>query len=75
MIAKKTSKNQITLPKRIVELFPECDYFAVSAEDGRIVLRPVDEDALGKVQRKLEELGIRESDVDEAIGWARERAR
>ena len=75
MIAKKTSKNQITLPKRIVELFPECDYFAVSAEDGRIVLRPVDEDALGKVQRKLEELGIRESDVDEAIEWARERAR
>ena len=75
MIAKKTSKNQITLPKRIVELFPECDYFAVSAEEGRIVLRPVDEDALGKVQRKLEELGIRESDVDEAIEWARERAR
>ncbi len=75
MIAKKTSKNQITLPKRIVELFPECDYFAVSAEDGRIVLRPVDEDALGKVQRKLEELGIRERDVDEAIEWARERAR
>ncbi len=75
MIAKKTSKNQITLPKRIVELFPKCDYFAVSAEDGRIVLRPVDEDALGKVQRKLEELGIRESDVDEAIEWARERAR
>lgn len=75
MIAKKTSKNQITLPKRIVELFPECDYFAVSAEHGRIVLRPVDEDALGKVQRKLEELGIRESDVDEAIEWARERAR
>lgn len=75
MIAKKTSKNQITLPKKIVELFPECDYFAVSAEDGRIVLRPVDEDALGKVQRKLEELGIRESDVDEAIEWARERAR
>ncbi len=75
MIAKKTSKNQITLPKKIVELFPECDYFAVSAEEGRIVLRPVDEDALGKVQRKLEELGIRESDVDKAIEWARERAR
>ena len=75
MIAKKTSKNQITLPKRIVDLFPECDYFTVSAEDGRIVLRPVDENALEKVQRKLEELGIRETDVDGAIKWARERAR
>jgi hypothetical protein len=74
MIAKKTAKNQITLPKKIVELFPECDYFAVSAEDGRIVLRPVDADALGKVQKKLKELGIRDSDVDAAIEWARERA-
>jgi hypothetical protein len=55
-------------------LFPECDYFAVSAEDGRIVLRPVDADALGKVQKKLKELGIRDSDVDAAIEWARERA-
>ena len=73
MIAKKTSKNQITLPKRIVDLFPECDYFAISAEDGQIVLRPVDENALAKVQRKLEERGIRESDVDGAIECDRSR--
>ena len=75
MISKKTSKNQITLPKRIVSQFPECDYFDVTAEEGRIVLRPVDPDALGKVQRKLEELGIREHDVEDAVAWARERAR
>ncbi len=72
MIAKMTSKNQITLPKRIVEQFPECSYFEVSAEAGRIVLKPVDLDALGKVHRKLEELGITESDVREAVEWARE---
>ena len=71
LIAKKSSKNQITLPKRIVDLFPKCDYFFISAEDGQIVLRPVDENALAKVRRKLEELGIRESDVDGAIKWAR----
>jgi hypothetical protein len=75
MISKKTSKNQITLPKKIVSQFPECDYFDVTAEEGRIVLRPVDPDALAKVQRKLQELGIRERDVEKAVAWARERAR
>ena len=75
MISKKTSKNQITLPKKIVSQFPECDYFDITAEEGRIVLRPVDPDALGRVQRKLEELGIREQDVEDALAWAREQAR
>jgi len=75
MISKKASKNQITLPKKIVSQFPECDYFDITAEEGRIVLRPVDPDALGRVQRKLEELGIREQDVEDALAWAREQAR
>ena len=75
MISKKTSKNQITLPKKIVSQFPECEYYDVTAEEGRIVLRPVDPDALEKVQRKLKELGIRERDVGDAVAWARERAR
>ena len=75
MISKKTSKNQITLPKKIVSQFPGCEYFDVTAEDGRIVLRPVDPDALVRVQRKLKELGIRDRDVEDAVAWARERAR
>jgi len=75
MISKKTSKNQITLPKRIVSRFPDSVYFDITVEEGRIVLRPVDPDALGKVQRKLEELGIRERDVASAVAWARERTR
>jgi hypothetical protein len=75
MIAKKTVKNQITLPKKIVELFPGCDYFDVRAEEGKIVLRPVTVDALERVQRKLEELGIEETDVSAAVQWARGRAR
>lgn len=75
MISKKTSKNQITLPKSVVSRFPESVYFDITVEEGRIVLRPVDPDALGKVQRKLEELGIRERDVASAVAWARERTR
>ena len=49
MIAKKTVKNQITLPKKIVERFPDCDNFDVTAEADKIVLRPVDTAALAKV--------------------------
>ena len=75
MISTKTSKHQITLPKNIVSQFPDSVYFDITAEEGRIVLRPVDPDALGKVQRKLEELGIGDQDVEDAVAWARERAR
>jgi AbrB family looped-hinge helix DNA binding protein len=75
MIAKKTSKNQITLPKKIAEQFPGSEYFEISTEGGRIILRPVDLEALAKVQRKLKELGIKESEVREAVEWARERDR
>ena len=71
MIAKKTSKNQITLPKKIVEQFPDCDYFDVTAEDGTILLRPVAVDALRRVQEKLERLGMTQTDVADAVSWAR----
>lgn len=73
MLAKKTSKNQITLPKKVIERFPDCDYFDVTSEGGAIVLRPVEVDPLGKVQRKLAELEIGEDDVAAAIAWARGR--
>ena len=71
MIAKKTSKNQITLPKKIVEQFPDSLYFSVTAEEGRIVLRPVPVGGLEKTQRKLAELGMTPKDVKDAIAWAR----
>ncbi len=73
MIAKKTVKNQITLPKRVVERFPGAEYFEVTAEEGRIVLRPIALGALASVQRKLAELGLSERDVAKAVRWARRR--
>jgi hypothetical protein len=75
VLAKKTSKNQITLPKRIVEQFPAAQYFEVTTERGRIVLRPVEIDPLAKVHAKLAEIGIREADIPEALAWARRRRR
>jgi len=41
MLAKKTSKNQLTLPKAVVGDYPDVDYFDVRDEDGRIVLVPL----------------------------------
>jgi hypothetical protein len=79
MLAKKTSKNQITLPKDAVKEFPGVDYFDVSVADGRICLVPVKfetaADAVEKVRRKIASLGISEKDVNDAISWARGRRR
>jgi hypothetical protein len=72
-IAKKTSKNQITLPRSVMSRFPGVDYFEVREAGGEIVLRPVHPDRAGDVRRKLAELGIAEGDVDAAVKWARGR--
>ena len=74
MLAKKTSKNQITLPKAIVSDFPDVDYFEVSSEDGRIVLVPVRPNQADQVRDKLEALGVSEQDVEYAIKSAREKS-
>lgn len=72
-LAKKTSKNQLTLPKKVVEQFPDIDYFDVRVGDGAIVLYPVDLDRADRVREKLEELGIDEQDIRDAIRWARSK--
>ena len=76
MLAKKTVKNQITLPKAIVEI-PETDYFEVSLRGEEIVLKPVLIHAAGTklegVRAKMKALGVTEKDVEAAIRWARNR--
>ena len=77
MLAKKTVKNQITLPKAIVEKLPNTDYFEVSLQGEEIVLKPVVIEAkstkLERVRSKMKALGLTEKDVDAAIRWARNR--
>ena len=41
MLAKLTSKNQLTLPKSITAAVGTAEYFDVEASNGRIVLTPV----------------------------------
>lgn len=74
MLAKKSSKNQITLPKAIAASFEGVDYFEVSTHNGKIVLDPVRTEQGRNVRSKLESLGIRESDIDLAIEYARGKA-
>lgn len=79
MLAKKTSKNQITLPKAIVKAFPNAQYFDVRVQDQKIVLLPVKimpaGSTLEKVREKMLRLGMTEKDVGEAVRWARSRKR
>ena len=71
MLAKLTSKNQITLPKAAISSVAAAEYFEVTVENGRIVLTPVRVQRAQAVRDKLEQLGITEQDVEEAIAWAR----
>jgi bifunctional DNA-binding transcriptional regulator/antitoxin component of YhaV-PrlF toxin-antitoxin module len=71
MLAKLTSKNQLTLPKAILDKLPGVVYFEVEAEGGRIMLTPVRVSRVDAVRSKLAELGITEQDVEDAIAWAR----
>ena len=77
MLAKKTSKNQVTLPKKIIAELPDTEYFDVTLRQGTIVLRPVavtePGTRLATVRRKIRELGVRPNDIENAIRWARAR--
>jgi len=77
MLVKKTSKNQITLPKEILKQIPETDYFEVKVEDERIVLIPARvipaKVSLESIRKKIKEKKISEKVVGEAIKWAREK--
>ena len=75
MLAKKTVKNQITLPKRIVQDFPNVEYFDVRREDDRIILEPLKTDRAKQVRAKLAALRITETDIAKAVSWVREKTR
>ncbi len=75
MLAKMTFKNQITIPKKIVENFLGVEYFDVISKDDEIILKPVkivgEKSALTKIRKKIAVLGLTEKDIDNAIHWAR----
>ena len=74
MLAKLTSKNQLTLPKAAVSAVGASEYFDVEVRQGQIVLTPVRIQRGDAVRAKLDELGITEQDVADAVRWARSTA-
>lgn len=74
MLAKKTVKNQVTLPKEVVARFAGVEYFDVSTDGECIVLRPLQRSRAEEVRARLAQFGIDEGDVNAAVTWAREKA-
>ena len=71
MLAKLTSKNQLTLPKAAVSAVGAAEYFDVEVHQGQIVLTPVRIQRGDAVRAKLAALGLGDADVAAAVGWAR----
>ncbi len=78
MLCKRTYKNQITLPKKIMEEFGDVEYFEVEAQNNKIILKPVEISpietaSLSQIRRKISSLGLTEEDIEKAIKWARKK--
>jgi hypothetical protein len=75
MLARKTSRNRLALPKETVENFPGINFFNATIEENRIVLTPVKvvpvSGSLNGVRAKMKELRIAQKDVAEAVQCAR----
>jgi len=71
MLAKITSKNQLTLPKAAVQAVGAAEYFDVAVREGQIVLTPVRIQRGDAVRAKLAALGLGQGDVADAVRWVR----
>lgn len=71
MLAKLTSKNQLTLPKSITKAIGESEYFEIKVENGQIILTPVKIQRANAVRAKLVALELTEQDITDALTWAR----
>ena len=74
MLAKITSKNQLTLPKSVTQAVGATEYFEVEARAGQIILTPVRIQRGDAVRAKLAELDLSDSDIANAVAWSRSAA-
>jgi len=72
MLAKRTVKNQITLPKTVIARFNGVEYFDVTTGGEIIVLRPLQISRADEVRSRLARLGVEEQDISDALSWARQ---
>ena len=71
MLAKITSKNQLTLPKSVTQAVDATGYFEVEVRAGQIILTPVRIQRGDAVRAKLAELNLSATDLSDAVRWAR----
>lgn len=74
MLAKLTSKNQLTLPKAAIEAAGSAIYFEIEIRAGQLVLTPVRIQRADAVRAKLAALGLDDDDLATAVAWARRPA-
>jgi translation initiation factor IF-1 len=74
MLAKMTTKNQLTLPKSVTNALGPTEYFDVQTKDGQIILTPVRIQRADAVRAKFAELDLQEQDIADAVAWARNPA-
>ena len=74
MLAKMTSKNQLTLPKSVTQAVGAGEYFDVETRAGQIILTPVRIQRGDAVRAKLAELDLSQVDIANAVDWARANA-
>jgi len=72
MLAKMIAKNQVTLPRSITATVGPAEYFDAEATNGQIVLTAVRIQRGDAERAKLAELDLRESDIADAVAWARQ---
>lgn len=73
MIAKMTSKNQLTLPKAVVESLGTPEYFDIETRGGQLILTPVQLQRTDALRERIREMGVTEQDVKDAVTWARRK--
>ena len=76
MLAKVTSKNQITIPKKIIDKIPDVKHFDIEFKNGVVILKPIKlfDTNLHQIRSKLKKLGLKEDSVAEAMEWAKSKS-
>jgi AbrB family looped-hinge helix DNA binding protein len=75
MLVKITSKNQITIPKKLADKLGGIKYLEANYQEGGIFLKPVQtyETDLDAIRSKMKKLGLGPESVQEAVAWARSK--
>ncbi len=75
MLAKITSKNQVTIPKKIMDQLPGVQYMELELINGIIRMKPVktSELDLENIRAKMKRLNLNADSVSDAIKWARDK--